>query len=505
MLLFKKVNSNVKKRNKLHLALAAFLIAFPFGCSAVDSWPGSNGTVIATLSDASGAVWHEGRQSLFVVQNSGRLDEIDTNGNLLDYWDLGGDLEGVTLTESSRYLYIGVENPDSIVEFDLQTEALTGKSWNLTAWMTGPDNSGLEGLAYKNGYFYAGLQADGKIYVFNVNLNVSGTVSYVETVTPYGSYTDIAGIDYSSDTGITYAIFDTANALIELNSNNEIVNHYSLPGSAQEGIAVKTNCLARLADVYIANDDNGQVVKYTNYPITCLDADSDGVTYATDCNDYDASISANRTYYRDADGDGLGSDTITSACSLAAPAGYVSNSDDQNDDDFDNDGVSTDLDCDAANNSLSQMVTYYRDADLDGLGDAATSTRVCSTAVPEGYVTDNNDPLDLVSNGHLMYINGTNYTFFESVPTIVVHTTLNYFNDDYQEVIAVGLLKKKAIIAVARVKGNEVTITRRAIKKKYKSVRIVSQIRKNKFTTVFNGRKKFTWKIKNSGWFGRSR
>jgi hypothetical protein len=413
-------------------------------CLALDAWPGSAGTVIATYSDASGAVWHEARQSLFVVQNSGRLNEINASGTLIDQWDIAGDLEGVALAENNRYLYIGIENPDSIVEFDLQTEALTGKSWDLTPWMTGDANLGLEALSYRNSHFYAGLQADGKIYVFNVNLNVSGEVSYVQTITPFAGYTDIAGLDYNSSTGITYAVFDTANALIELNSNNEVANHYELPGSAQEGIAVNPSCLNHTADVYITNDDTGQVIRYPNYPVTCLDADSDGVSNATDCNDYDASISGNQTYYRDADG--------------------------------------------------------------DGLGDASTTTGICSLTAPDGYVTNSTDTVDIASNGRLMYINGSEYAFFDSVPNRIKYTHLNYYSDSYEEVIAVGLYKKKAIIVSARVNGNNVTIVKRvAVKKRYKSISLTTQLTKKKFVTKFNGRKKYTWKIKSSGSFSRSR
>lgn len=554
-------------KNTFLIVIFVLFAFLPKESLAISAWPGSGGTVIATFSDASGIIWHEERQTFFVIQNTGRLNEINSNGTLVDYWDIAGDLEGITLAENNRYIYIGIENPDSIVEFDLETEALTGKSWDLTTWMTGDPNSGLEAISYRNGYFYAGLQADGKIYVFDVNLNVSGEVDYVETITPYASYTDIAGLDYNSYTGLSYAIFDTANALIELNSSNGEVNHYSgLPGSAQEGIALVTNCMARTADVYIANDDNGQVIKYINYPVTCLDADEDGVDNATDCNDYNASISANQTYYRDSDGDGLGSDTTTSVCSLTAPTGYVTNTNDQNDNDFDNDGsqigsdcndsnsviqqnqtyyqdadndglgsditnsvcsftvptgyvtnsndqndsdfdndnASTGTDCNDNDSSLQSNQTYYRDADGDGLGDAATYTQICSLQTPTGYVTSNSDPVDIISDGAQMYINGTNYTFFDTIPNRIKFTNVNFYNDNFHEVIAVGLFKKKAVIVSAKVDNNNVTIVKRGtLKKRYKSISLVTQISKKKFVTKFNGRKKYTWKIKSSGSFKR--
>ncbi|MFA5872207.1 MAG: SdiA-regulated domain-containing protein [Parcubacteria group bacterium] len=487
------------------LSFALFFANSSFGCSAIDAWPGSAGTIIATYSDASGIIWHEERQSLFLVRNSGALVEINSSGAELHSWPVAGDLEGITLAENKRYLYLGIENPDSIVEFDLQTESLTGKSWDLTTWMTGPDNSGLEGLAYRSGYFYAGLQANGKIYVFNVNLNVNGDVDYIETITPNASYADISGIDYNSDTGITYAIFDTANALVELNAANETVNQYSLPGTAQEGFTLKTNCMSRVADIYIANDDSGAIVKYANYPITCLDADSDGVNYNQDCNDYDAAIFANQIYYRDADEDGLGSDATISTCSFATPTGYVVNSSDQNDSDYDNDGSPTGSDCNENDNSLTRMQAFYRDADGDGLGDSNTTVEICSLSAPEGYVANSSDAVDIVANGRQFYVNGAYHDFFTIEPSRVKFTNLNFYNDDYEEVIAVGITKKRAYITIARVQGSNVTIAKRVmLKKKYKTVSIATQPTKNKFTTRFNGRKKYVWKIKSSGSFSKS-
>jgi len=497
---------------KTKIALLCFFVlavVSPRHCFAIDAWPGSAGTTIATYSDASGAVWNETRQSLFVIRNAGSpsLVEIDSNGTLKNSWTVAGDLEGITLAENDRYLYIGVEYPEKIIEFDIEAGALTPKFWDVSSWMGGSISAGLEGLAYSDGYFSAGLQEDGKIYVFDVNLNTSGDVSFVRSITPNASYaSDISGLEYNSSTGLTYVIYDFYNALIELNSSNEIVKHYSLPGTAQEGFAMKENCLSRTADVFVANDDTGLIVKFAGYPITCLDADSDGVNYTSDCNDYDAAISSNINYYRDADGDGLGTSTAIAFCSLTAPAGYVTNSSDQNDNDVDNDGSASGTDCNDSDNSISQNQTHYRDADSDGLGDARTISETCSLSAPEGYVADSSDPADISSSGRYMSINGTSLDLFGVDVTTAQYTDLNFFSDDYHEVIAVGLTKKRAYVAVARVEGNNVVIAaRRMIKKKYRSARITTQISKNKFTTRFNGKKKYVWRMKSSGAFNRSR
>ncbi|MFA6475053.1 MAG: integrin alpha, partial [Patescibacteria group bacterium] len=102
------------------------------------------------------------------------------------------------------------------------------------------------------------------------------------------------------------------------------------------------------------------------------DFDNDGSEIGTDCDDGDASISANQTYYKDNDNDGLGDPaTSTSICSYTVPTGYVTNSSDTNDNDYDNDGSVTGTDCNDADSTISTNQTYYKDNDNDGLGDPA--------------------------------------------------------------------------------------------------------------------------------------
>lgn len=146
------------------------------------------------------------------------------------------------------------------------------------------------------------------------------------------------------------------------------------------------------------------------------------------------------TWYADTDGDGLGdSGSTTSACSQ--PAGYVADSSDLCDDtsacnydansntnascqtndacgvcggtgvDSDSDGVCDDVDsctdtsaCNYTANPTAacsfDAVTWYEDADGDGLGDPAVSQTACSQ--PSGYVnnSDDDDP----------NLNASNYT-----------------------------------------------------------------------------------------------
>ena len=121
------------------------------------------------------------------------------------------------------------------------------------------------------------------------------------------------------------------------------------------------------------------------------------------------------TFYRDADGDGFGNTAVsTQAC--AAPAGYVTDNTDCNDDaGLGGAGIypgaietcnGIDDDCDGQIDE-GVTITFYRDADSDGFGDAAVTTQAC--AAPAGYVsnsTDCDDTKALVYPGATEVCNG---------------------------------------------------------------------------------------------------
>jgi hypothetical protein len=129
-----------------------------------------------------------------------------------------------------------------------------------------------------------------------------------------------------------------------------------------------------------------------------IDVDGDGIAgtsgmiSGTDCDDSDDSVAANQTYYADSDGDGFGDGaSSTTLCSMGVPTGYVTNDDDANDNDFDNDGVETEDDCDDIDDSVSSENTYYADTDGDDLGDPDAAAAFCSASAPTGYVDNDDD------------------------------------------------------------------------------------------------------------------
>ncbi|MFA6027529.1 MAG: hypothetical protein WC752_01245 [Patescibacteria group bacterium] len=147
-----------------------------------------------------------------------------------------------------------------------------------------------------------------------------------------------------SDSGAAYLIFgqDTDLADITVSAANtykfigEEIEDYA--GAPAVGDVNNDNYYDVIIGSY-GNDAGGDWAGAVYLGYIYFDADgdnvpgTDGLMDSTDCNDNDAAVSANQTYYYDYDGDGKGNPlNTTSLCSATAPAGYVTDNTDTNDD-----------------------------------------------------------------------------------------------------------------------------------------------------------------------------
>lgn len=160
-------------------------------------------------------------------------------------------------------------------------------------------------------------------------------------------------------------------------------------GSAWSTLASCTQPSGHVADSTDCDDLDGDVNPGATEVCNDVDDDCDGTA--------DDGLST-FDWYEDFDGDGFG-DPASSVNDCAAPSGHVA--DDTDCDDSDDavnpdadevcNGIDDDCDSDVDDDDgdVTDSLEWYRDADSDGYGDAATSTWAC--AEPSGYTEDDTD------------------------------------------------------------------------------------------------------------------
>ena len=207
------------------------------------------GSVIADLPvgyETSGLAWHQGLEKIFAVSDEGIVSMMNRDGTDLVHWNIGGDLEAITVADhTSNFVYIGVENPDSVYEFDVSSGQVT-RTFNLTNWMTGPNNLGLEALTFvpddshqEGGVFYAGLQSTGEIFRFVLSIKSSSTVSsvtFINTLVIEGSHTDLADLSYDPSSDRILALYDSLDRIKVIEKDGELRTQWVAPGTEQEAI-----------------------------------------------------------------------------------------------------------------------------------------------------------------------------------------------------------------------------------------------------------------------------
>ena len=219
--------------------------------------------------ETSGLTWHEGMQKLFAVSDEGIVSMMNEDGSDLVHWTVPGDLEAITVADhTSNFVYIGVEHPDSILEFDVSTGQVT-RTFSLTDWMTGSPNLGLEALAFvpdeshaEGGVFYAGLQQDGQIYRFELPVLSSQTstdVLFIDTLTIEGGHPDLADLAYDPSSGLLLAMFDVIDRLKVLEKDGTLRKQWTVPGNQQEAIIYVGNKL------FVGDDSTGTISLYTPF------------------------------------------------------------------------------------------------------------------------------------------------------------------------------------------------------------------------------------------------
>jgi len=281
-----------------------------------------------------------------------------------------------------------------------------------------------------------GLSVPGCNNVTACNYNSAATVDDGSCVLPTTYYRDIDGDTYGNAAQTIQACSAPAGYVsnsTDCNDNNAAVR----PGATEVCNSIDDDCDTSIDEgvqLTFYRDLDGDTYGNAAQTIQACSAPAGYVSNSTDCNDNNAAVrpgaaetcnsidddcdtsideGVQLTFYRDLDGDTYGNAAQTiQACS--APAGYVSNSTDCNDN---NAAVrpgatetcnSIDDDCDTSIDEGVQL-TFYLDLDGDTYGNAAQTIQACSA--PAGYVsnsTDCNDNSSAINPGATETCNGIN-------------------------------------------------------------------------------------------------
>jgi hypothetical protein len=223
--------------------------------------------------EPSGAVWHKRLQKLFTVWDNGMVTMMDFDGTGVTNWSVAGDLEGICIADTgSAFVYVGLERPeDGVEEFNIATGQVT-RFFNLTPWLQSSDpNSGLEALTFvpdtlnpEGGLFYAGLQENGKVYIFELPIKTSSTdttVKAIDTIIPDPLYAGISGLHYDTGNSVLYAIWSSVRKIRAMKRDGTTIVEWDLPGDTQEGIALWEGTIPGNGQIFIA-EDAGEIWRY---------------------------------------------------------------------------------------------------------------------------------------------------------------------------------------------------------------------------------------------------
>jgi hypothetical protein len=217
--------------------------------------------------EPSGAAWQPRLQRLLLVGDEGTIASMDGDGGSIRTWAVPGDLEGVCVADpASDRIYVAVEHPAGILEFDLAKGRVLRRFPLPGLEGGGKHNKGLEALTFvpdpadpEGGVFWAGMQSDGSVHVLSLPLRSEPektTVREIRKFTLVGSAVDLSGLDWDPTTATVWAVFDKEDLLVVLDRSGRELASWTLPGKGQEGVAVTPD------RIFIADVPGRRVVRY---------------------------------------------------------------------------------------------------------------------------------------------------------------------------------------------------------------------------------------------------
>eukprot|EP01136_Pigoraptor_vietnamica_P012360 Opistho-1_new@52210 len=228
--------------------------------------------------EPSGLAYHPRLNKLLTVSDTGEFGVTNIEGGFFTTLGNNGlDLESITfVNETSDYIYLGLEYPPTIIEWHVPTNT-ESRRFRLPG-MPATVKNGMEALTFvpfpasvQGGYFWAGSQYDGGIYVYEVPIVTStvfedkGRLIAVHDSYYFNDrhYDDLSDLYYSHRTGTVFGVYGAAKGLVEIwIDKNGFPNggrtYWDLHETDVEGFAVYVDENA-VSIPFLASDTNQQI------------------------------------------------------------------------------------------------------------------------------------------------------------------------------------------------------------------------------------------------------
>ena len=194
------------------------------------------------VKEPSGLAYDKDQNHLYTVsdKNHGNIYQLDLQGNIQEvFQDKGSDMEGIAFLDNQ--LFVVEEMYPRIVAYSLQEDRT---EIPLDLGITQQDNKGLEGITYNpnNQHFYLLNEANPMLLI-----EVDKTGAMIKQ-SQLNFSNDVSGIAYDESLHCLWVVSDASSLVAKLSMNGKLIQFWTLPIQAAEGIAVVNNTLFVVSD-----------------------------------------------------------------------------------------------------------------------------------------------------------------------------------------------------------------------------------------------------------------
>lgn len=226
--------------------------------------------LIAKIPEASGIVYSHKSDTLFVVNDEGKIYELTTKGKILKKSNLGKyDFEGITIDEKNSLLILAIEGEEKILvisqnDFKIKHKIKIKRKFNKINVLKKDSKNGIEGIVLIKDKLYISNQsknrypkADSSVIVI-LDYNLSKKKLKIKDILDH-KQSDISGLTFYKNR--LFMISDSNNLVIFYDiKKDKIIKKYKLNKKySQEGLTFDNK-----GNLYIA-DDKGRVLKITKF------------------------------------------------------------------------------------------------------------------------------------------------------------------------------------------------------------------------------------------------